>query len=318
MERILNDIFGTNFTIKEYKQINNLPVYMSINRKFYKVIEDDICFIVVEIENSILGLKELIIQKDKYESEFSKPVVFYFNNVSKHQRDSLIRNRIPFMTKSSQIYIPFIGMHINSILSNEKNINKEKMMPVSQCLFLYMLYISKDSKVIKKDVAEYLKISKMSITRASEQLEAMNIICQEKIGKEIYMYTKKIGRELFESAKQYLINPIQEIVTVTNTKQLNNLPLSNESALSSIAMLNNPRIKSVAIYKAKAREYKFNVIDNKWENNDNVINVEKWKYDPCLFSKNSIVDPVSLYMSLNANKDERIEAEIERMIENNL
>ena len=43
--------------------------------------------------------------------------------------------------------------------------------------------------------------------------------------------------------------------------------------------------------------------------------VELWKYDPQLFVKNGMVDPVSLAMSLCDMEDERVEGELERYME---
>lgn len=318
MIQILNDVFGTNLKIVKYDNINDLPVYMIANRNIYKAIEDDISFIIVEINDDNIDLKSLINQKSKYEKFLSLPIVFYFNNMNRSIRNSLIRNHISFITSNSQVFIPFIGMHITNSFNNKKNINNKKMMPITQSLFLYMLYICKDSKVIKKDVAKYLNTTKMSITRASEQLESMNILYQERKGKELYMYTKVYGYELFKLAKEFLINPVQETITVEYTKQIDSFPLANESALSKISMLNKPRRKSVAVNKIQMKKYIFNLVDDKWNNNNDIVNIEKWKYDPNIFSQNNIVDPVSLYMSFSFNNDERIEAELNNLLKEKL
>lgn len=318
MEEFINEAFGTDFRISEYKKLNNLPVYMISNRVFYKAEDDSISFIIVEIRENNTNIQAIKNQKDKYENSFSMPIVFYFIDMNKSQRDSLIRNRIPFIYSNKQIYIPFIGMYLHNRFTNQKTINNEKMMPITQCLFLYMLYICKENKVIKKDAAKYLNVTKMSITRASEQLQSMNIVFQEKKGKETYMYTKVYGYELFNLAKMYLINPVQETITVNNTKQINDLPLANESALSKLTMLNKPRIQTLALYKSNIDKYKFNIIDEKWNESSDIVNIEKWKYDPNIFSKNNIIDPVSLYMSFETNKDERIEAELENMLKEKL
>jgi len=45
------------------------------------------------------------------------------------------------------------------------------------------------------------------------------------------------------------------------------------------------------------------------------IELEIWYYDPDLFAKNDIVDPFSLYLSLKASQDERIESALEAMME---
>jgi len=41
--------------------------------------------------------------------------------------------------------------------------------------------------------------------------------------------------------------------------------------------------------------------------------LEVWRYDPHLFLKEDKVDPFSLSLSLEANKDERVEAAMEEI-----
>lgn len=45
------------------------------------------------------------------------------------------------------------------------------------------------------------------------------------------------------------------------------------------------------------------------------VEPEIWHYDLDLFAKNSIVDPFSLYLSLKAIQDERIESALQELME---
>ena len=53
-------------------------------------------------------------------------------------------------------------------------------------------------------------MTRTSITRASKQLRQMGLIIEEQHGKEICMLPQASGRELFERAKEFLINPVQK------------------------------------------------------------------------------------------------------------
>ena len=57
------------------------------------------------------------------------------------------------------------------------------------------------------------------------------------------------------------------------------------------------------------------MIDVRWEPEEKVIQLELWKYDPALFAKYGIVDPVSLSMCFEENVDERIEGSVEDYLE---
>jgi hypothetical protein len=45
-----------------------------------------------------------------------------------------------------------------------------------------------------------------------------------------------------------------------------------------------------------------------------VLEVEVWSYDPGPLADQGAVDPLSLYLSLKDNKDERVEAALEGML----
>ena len=118
-----------------------------------------------------------------------------------------------------------------------------------------------------------------------------------------------------KKAKRYLINPVQKSFVVENLNQFTDMPVSGESALSNYSMLNPSVIESVAIDKSMAKEYTFKKIDERWEDNKDMIRIEFWKYNPDRFSKNGMVDPISLCMSLSDVEDERVEGSIEEMLE---
>jgi hypothetical protein len=44
------------------------------------------------------------------------------------------------------------------------------------------------------------------------------------------------------------------------------------------------------------------------------IEIEVWSYAPTLFAENGLVDRLSLYLSFEESKDERVEAALEEMM----
>ena len=42
--------------------------------------------------------------------------------------------------------------------------------------------------------------------------------------------------------------------------------------------------------------------------------IEVWRYDPDLLAKNGVIDPLSLYLSIRANDDERIQIELKDLM----
>ena len=99
--------------------------------------------------------------------------------ITKAQRDALLSYQIPFVALPDQIYLPFLGILLSNKFKKVKEIKKEKMMPATQQLFLFLFY-RKGSSVLKSEAADALRLTRTSITRASEQLLAMDLIEQNK------------------------------------------------------------------------------------------------------------------------------------------
>lgn len=315
MIRDCKKLFGLDFRA-ECMKTPDLPIYMTAGRKFCKLSNEACSFILVTIpENERFGVVAFEKQIRQIASKFCMPAAFEFESISRTQRDSLMERNIPFISVSGQIYLPFLGIALSNRFPHPPKIKHERMMPVTQALFLYMLYQSKGGPIMKKDAAEAIGATRTSITRASEQLAAMNLISQEKKGKEYYMTLQRTGIEAFENAKPYLINPVQRIITVADIPVFERQPLCGESALAQHTILNDPVIPARAIRKSSINPEEVTEIDIRWEPGNKAVRLELWKYDPCLFMRNGTVDPVSLAMSFENNVDERIEGAIEEFLE---
>lgn len=316
MKNVLRNSFGLDFKMNQIQPPKGLPFYMTNNRKFYELISDTISFIAVELSyEDKFGVVALEKQLAKYISISGMNIVYWFPMVNKVQRDALVERKIPFICLPNQIYLPFLGIALTNQFKKEKILNVDKMTPAAQSLFLHFLYNVKAGTILKKEAAAALGLTRTSITRASEQLVAMGLISEKAYGKELRMSATAIGREYYELARQHLINPVQRVVTVAGNAALQKFPLSGESALSNRSMLNAPKMPVIAICKADPMLKELSVVDEKWEPDSDLLQVEIWKYNPLLFENDEMVDPVSMSLSLQDCMDERVQGELEEYME---
>lgn len=315
MARDYQKLFGLDFEKEELK-VNNLPFYLTAHRSFFRLSYNNIEFILVRLpEDEKYGVVAFEKQAKLIGEKYGMPVAFGFHSLSQYQQNSLIGRNIPFISDSGQLYLPFLGIALSSHFSQSKATKAEKMMPITQTLFLYLLYRHDNGPVMKKDAADAISVTRMSLTRASDQLEKMGLISQKRIGKEILMNTVGSGIDLYKKAKSYLINPVQSVMTVEDDIQYGYSPLAGESALAKTTMLNDPVIPVRAVWKSEVKTGVMKEIDIRWDIEHKPIKLELWKYNPELFVKNDCVDPVSLAMSFENNEDERIEDAIEEYLE---
>ncbi len=95
---------------------------------------------------------------------------------------------------------------------------------------------------MKKDAAESLGVTRTSITRASKQLSSMGLISQNMRGKEYYMQVEGNGMDLYQKARSYLINPVQQILMVESDDRYQDYLASGESALARVTMRTEHRM----------------------------------------------------------------------------
>ena len=314
IEKEIYKAFGLKCKVRSIK-IKGLPLYMISGRELYHITLDGIPFLLVGISNNEkFGSIALKKQLEQYGEKSNLNVAYCFSNLTRIQRDALISRSIPFVSFPDQFYLPFLGVMLSNRFKSNIQVKSDIMMPATQCLFLYLLYNSDQKYVIKKEAAEKLKLTRTSITRASEQLKQMGIISEDVVGKEIRMMAVEAGVNLYRLAKDYLINPVQ-IKINAEIKDRDGFFIAGESALSMHTMLARPKEESLAIYKGNYTSSGIIEIDPKWQEDVKYSNIELWKYDPALFAKNGEVDPVSLAMSLKDNEDERVQGELETFLE---
>lgn len=310
MKELLKSIYGNK--LEAYKEINpkNLPLYLSKERIFFLTSINKCEFIIVFLNNERFNISELKKQYIKYESVLNKNIVYGFNGIDKYQRQVLISNTIPFISKNQQIYLPFLGSFFYKCVDNIDDKKIMHIMPSTQSVYLFLMY-SNDKKYNKNKIASYLNISAMSITRACKELKQLDIINEFKKGRDVYIGLKDDRQTSFNKIYNYLINPIQDQIYVKLKN--NNYLRSGEYSLSYRSNLSYIEYKEYATHKNNESLNDIKKYDINLDNDKDIIKVQKWKYNPNLFSNNKDVDPISLIATLKDKDDERLNSSLKQI-----
>lgn len=314
MKKQLEQYFGCEVKIREYKNKLSLPIFMTMRDiamvEIYGV-NFAIVDVVKEAELSVAAMKK---QKAKYEEALQCPVAYQVALNSVSMRNALVKNGVPFVDLPGNVFLPFMGIVLQDVYRKQL-VKADKMMPATQMVFLELLYMNDEESVLKSEVANRLNLTKTSITRATAQLEEMGLIQQIKSGTEISIQRNYSRNEYYENAKAYLINPVQKVITIMRQEAAFESFEAGETALSQLSELNPPRIEECAIYKGEEVIDQLEIVDARYEDQDDCLNVQLWKYNPSYFAREGRVDPVSLACTFKGNEDERIEMCIEELLE---
>lgn len=314
MKKQLEQYFGCEVKIREYKNKLSLPIFMTM-RDIAMVEIYGVNFAIVDVmketELSVASMKK---QKAKYEEALQCPVAYQVALNSVSMRNALVKNGVPFVDLPGNVFLPFMGIVLQDVYRKQL-VKADKMMPATQMVFLELLYMNDEESALKSEVANKLNLTKTSITRATAQLEEMGLIEQLKSGTEISIKRNYSRKEYYEKAKVCLINPVQKVITILRQEATFESFDAGETALSQLAELNPPRIEECAIYKGEEVIDQLEIVDVRYEDQDDCLKVQLWKYNPSYFAREGRVDPVSLACTFKGNEDERIEMCIEELLE---
>lgn len=317
MEKQLEQLLGMPVQIKPWNKKKLLPPYLEAGRNFDLVHIGNVAFLLVGIPlDGRFSIQQLAQQMGKLSQIAGMQVALSFSSLTYYQRQALIQRQIPFICLPGQVYLPFLGIILQDQALAAEKVVPDKLQAASQQVFLQLFYNRKHSSGISKsELAAQLGLTKTSITRAVDQLDALGLLRKrDAIRSPICLRT---DIDLKSTIRHSLIDPVQKRIVVSRQSipKGEGVLLAGESCLAEYSMLNAPRMAVYACCKKSEWVSGLTAIDPLWDNIINCVQLELWKYPPNLFAVDEKVDPVSLYCSLRSTPDERVEGELETMLE---
>ena len=307
----INNTFGIEITIipLEKQLLQQLPLYITAA---YKVKETTlygqrICLLVAENEDNKLTPDQLYKHMLFVGQKLSLPVIFVFNKVISYNIKRLIKKRINFIIPNKQLFIPALMMDLRKMPATIPP-KMELLTPVSQFVLLYHLQKEKLNALSTKELANKFNQTYLTMSRAVKNLEKLNL-CNLVGGKEKQIQFLLKGKELWLSAQDFFQNPVERAIFTDELLKDGQAFISNVNALAHYSMLND---ETKCYYAIGKNEIKNLVIEADKYAGDNVIEI--WRYNPNQLSYNGFIDKLSLYLLLKNDSDERVQNELERII----
>lgn len=276
--------------------------------------------------------KELSVQQTEKQVQqiknlLNQNVVVVLKTVQAYNRRRLIEKGINFIVPGTQLYMPDLLIDLRETYVNPKAKTKTgTLLPSAQFLLIYHLIHKKQKWNLEeypfKEIAKKLGYTAMAITNAIDNLKHFGLIKIEG-GKEKFIRFNYKRKEIWDliTEQNLLVNPVLKTVFIDKKPVGLFLLHSNTSALHEYTDINQSKQEYFAIeksdfYSLQKRNELVNLNDQEGK-----YALEVWKYNPitlldnCLNDK-KVVDPISLYLSLKDNQDERIEIALDQILEN--
>ena len=304
----LNKVLGVKVDYEDV-EFEHLPNFIATRYQLQMVSmnEQKVIFLYPKIElEQIEVMKKHIawIRKNEH-----LPVVLVLTELSYRQKEYLIREKIPFVVDGKQIYLPFMAVYLQERCDAEKKI-REEILPSAQMLLLHFIYRGA-RELSTSQAAKDLELTPTSISRASRQLEEMELLRIKKVGVQRILQSEDCPKTLFQKAGDKLLNPIKRTVYIPKEFVGTDLPESGYSALAEYSMLNAPNVRC---YAAERISQWKDVMTNSLQDSQMQVAVEMWRYNPRKLSTRNVVDELSLALALREDADERVEEAVEEML----
>ena len=256
---------------------------------------------------------ECSITAERMQTIFGLPVVFILSPGPSYERQRLIDKGVYFVMGDRFAFLP-------TLVANErirKTRPAKRLSLVAQYTLLYHLQIESLEGLSAREMTDKLPYSYESITLGLTCLEDLALCEKISIGskaKLIHFLAK--GRELWEKAQNYLINPVEKRLFCDAINSDTNYSNCSINALSHYSWLNPDDNRMIMMRKKDLQNLTSNNSLLNMNEFDGKVMIEVWKY-PVVSSPGQTsewVDKLSLVISLRDDPDARVEGEVERVI----
>jgi len=313
--KYIKEVFGLDLDFIEVqkKQTNTLPFYLTSEYAFWEtnLLDRKIVF-AKKIAPEHFTPDQYKKQLQLLERNFNQPVVFVLPEIEAYNRNRLIQKRINFVIANKQIFIPSLAVDIKEYaLKTQK---KEYLQPAAQCLILYHLQKEDLNQYNYKQLAEVLEYPYLTITRAAENLRALNL-CKVEGTKEKTICFETGNKEIWEKALTFMRSPVLKKVFIDDEISDDLLYKSNINALAYYTDLNDEKQMYFALQQDDFRKLLAEGKIKRINNYDGKYCIEIWKYAPAILTNSQYVDPLSIYLEFKENMDERVQLALKIIIE---
>jgi len=307
VEKHLRHTIDDHLMIKTWTEVSRTPLYLRELYKFYEMSILDMICILLEVLGPIPDIDTIKKHVKRIGELTDRPVVFMYKSLSRYRRRSLIINRIPFLLEDGQMYLPFLGLSLGKVPEIVEEAEHSIFSPSTQLAYLFFLY-NRDTVVNTTALATLLNVTPMTASRALQNLLEAGLVTYETGGKtgRSKEYRRIDDPLYFQKGTVLLSSPVKKIVYIKDVADVT--LISGLDALASLSIINFPGHRVRAIGQDFLAESGLEIVyDRAYAQDEKLVELEIWTYNPWIFSTDGHVDLLSLYLSLKVLNDERVD-----------
>lgn len=264
-----------------------------------------------------LGVRQLHEHAQRLRELLLAPVIIALPTITPGERKQLVAHGVAFVVPDRQLFAPQVGVILTERFGTKPRREQVLASPATQALLIWFLNHHPVTETWHPfEDAATLGYAGMTATRAVRELLQFELFELEVRGRAKYLKLHGTRRDLWQKAKPYLRTPVLRTLWTYDRRilDLSGVRWAGESALALLTMVNEPHQQVVALSAETEQQARQSGIFFEPREIADGIAVQVWRYEPGMLAKEKTVDPLSLWLSLRDQLDDRIQlalAEVE-------
>ena len=303
-----------------------LPRYLAQTYDMSKARLAGIEVLLMANKDGAQALPALLKQRALIQKEAGVPVIWVGDALQAYARKEMVARRMPFIIPFKQAYLPPLGVEFQERALATRVEAKEKLHVATQVFLINTLLGNLPDALNPKEIAAHLDYSLMTMTRIKSELMEHGWLDLDAHRRGRLWRLTLEGDELWKAIKPYLQTPVRKRLWIRNPNPyIESLPLGGLSALAEQTMLGEPPniVRAIGELDWRKLERELDADQIVPEAIDGSLELEVWRYAPqrikALNTKekdvnNRIVDPCSLFLSLEVMDDDRVQVALKELL----
>lgn len=315
LEKYLDEVLGVTLILTPWKDHTRLAPFLRDRYRFWKTRFLDVpCLLMVDEDEEEQAAGVVRKHVTQVQGKWPAEVIYVRGQLTAYNRKRLVEQKVPFVVPGNQMYLPMLGVDFREHFRRQRE-KPANFSPATQVLVIHWLLKGTGEYLTPAQMVEPLGYTPMTMTRAFDELEATEVAEVTRHGKERQLRFVETKHEVWTKSLPFLRSPVTKKQFVRRPQPT---PISIQAGLAALAhytMLAPPEHPVIALGR---HDWKMLPL---WQDktlipkqDPDVIEVEVWRYKPDLFTKQGVVDQLSLYLSLKNSEDERVQAALEEII----
>ncbi|MCY2952536.1 MAG: hypothetical protein NTU53_11245 [Planctomycetota bacterium] len=315
LERYVHDALGVAVTTTPWRGGERLPHFL---KDLYRFAQVDLLgmhgLLVIDANPAEQPPAAVREHMDLLRTKQDADVIYVRAQVTAYNRKRLIEQKVPFIVPGNQMYLPMLAIDLREHFRRLRS-EQPSFSPSTQAVVIHALLRGAEEAFIPLEMAQRLGYSAMTMTRAFDELEVANLGEVTTRGRERCLRFTGRRQETWTKAQPFLRSPVTKRLFIRRTEAGVGGIRAGLSALAEYSMLVPPAYTTYALSREdwKSLRQRHKAIEVPTQDPD-AQEIEVWSYPPALFAERDVVDSLSLYLSLKADRDERTEASLDEMM----